>query len=425
MLGLPRPVWLLGWVSLATDAASEAIYPLLPFFLTRVLSAGAVSLGIVEGAAEAANSLLKIASGRWADRSRTKRPLVLLGYGVSSAMRPMVALATTWTQVFLVRMLDRVGKGVRGAPRDAMLAGWAEPTTRGKVYGFHRGMDHIGAVIGPALASVFLFFFPDRYRTLFALTVVPGTIAVLLILLVPEPDAPEHPRSPSSKHPAAPDPQHPRASGAKHLQVSDAEHPKASVPKHPEYIDRLPKRFCSFMGVLALFALGNSTDAFLLLKLTDAAGGVQFVPLMWAALHVVKAVVSMVGGMWSDRIGRRAVIASGWLIYALVYGGFATSTSLSGLLAWFMLYGFYFGFAEGTEKALVADLAPVSRRGTAFGIYNAVTGLGALLASIVFGAVWSAFGSSPAFWLGAALALAATVMLFVVVTSRTSDLVNA
>ncbi len=405
MRGLPRPVWLLGWVSLATDAASEAIYPLLPFFLTRVLSAGPVSLGIVEGAAEAANSLLKIASGRWADRSRVKRPLVLLGYGVSSAVRPMVALATTWTQVFLVRMLDRVGKGIRGAPRDAMLAGWAEPTTRGKVYGFHRGMDHIGAVIGPALASLFLFFFPDRYRTLFALTVVPGTIAVLLILLVPEPDAPEHPR----------------ASGAKHPQVSDAEHPEASVPKHPEHTDRLPKRFYSFMGVLALFALGNSTDAFLLLKLTDAAGGVKFVPLMWAALHVVKAVVSMVGGAWSDRIGRRAVIATGWLIYALVYGGFATSTSLGGLLAWFMLYGFYFGFAEGTEKALVADLAPGSRRGTAFGIYNAVTGLGALLASIVFGAVWSAFGSSAAFWLGAGLALFATVTLFVVVPSRTTD----
>jgi MFS family permease len=425
MLGLPRPVWLLGWVSLATDAASEAIYPLLPFFLTRVLSAGAVSLGIVEGAAEAANSLLKIASGRWADRSRAKRPLVLLGYGVSSAVRPLVALATTWTQVFLVRMLDRVGKGVRGAPRDAMLAGWAEPTTRGKVYGFHRGMDHIGAVIGPALASLFLFFFPERYRTLFALTIVPGTIAVLLILLVPEPDAPEYSGTFGSKHPQAPSPKH-----YKHFEHQ--QHPQHQQhPEHLEHLehledpDPLPRRFYSFMGVLALFALGNSTDAFLLLKLTDAAGGVQFVPLMWAALHVVKAAVSMVGGMWSDRIGRRAVIACGWLIYALVYGGFATSTSLAGLLAWFMLYGFYFGFAEGTEKALVADLAPVSRRGTAFGLYNAVTGLGALLASIVFGAVWSAFGSSAAFWLGAGLALAATVMLFVVVPSRTTDLVNA
>jgi MFS family permease len=385
MFGLPRAVWLLGWVSLATDAASEAIYPLLPFFLTRVLNANAVSLGIVEGAAEAANSLLKIASGRMADRSPSKRPLVLFGYGISSSVRPLIALATSWVQVFTVRVFDRVGKGIRGAPRDAMLATWAEPTTRGKVYGFHRAMDHMGAVIGPALASLFLLFFPDRYRTLFALTIIPGTIAVLLILLVPEPDA-------YHKHP---------------------EH-----PVHP--VHHLSSRFYAFMSVLALFALGNSTDAFLLLKLTDAAGSARFIPLMWAGLHLVKAAVSIVGGGWSDRIGRRAVIATGWLIYAVVYAGFAASTSLTALLIWFMIYGFYFGFAEGTEKALVADLVSPALRGTAFGIYNAVIGLGALLASVVFGAVWSAYSASVAFGLGAGLALLATLALFFVVPRGTA-----
>src|SRR5580765_5792594 len=178
LFDFPRPVWLLGWVSLATDSATEAVYPLLPFFLTRVLGAGAVSLGILEGAAEAVNSILKVASGRLADRSRRKRPLVLLGYTVSSIARPFIAIATTWTQVFLVRVLDRVGKGVRSAPRDAMLAAWTTPTTRGKVYGFHRSMDHAGAVVGPALASLFLWFYPEQYRTLFALTIVPGAIAV-------------------------------------------------------------------------------------------------------------------------------------------------------------------------------------------------------------------------------------------------------
>src|SRR3989475_1499970 len=173
---LPRPVWLLGWVSLATDAASEAIYALLPFFLTQVLGATAVSLGIVEGAAEAANSLLKIISGRVADRSRGKRWLVLLGYGLSSAARPFIAITTTWAQVFTVRVLDRVGKGVRGAPRDAMLAAWATPATHGKVYGFHQGMDNFGAVVGPVLATVFLLFYPGHYRALFAATIVPGAI---------------------------------------------------------------------------------------------------------------------------------------------------------------------------------------------------------------------------------------------------------
>ena len=170
MLGIPRAVWLLGWVSLATDSATEAIYPLLPYYLTHVLGAGAVSLGIVEGAAEATNSVLKIWSGRLADRQRRRRPLVFLGYSISSLARPLIALTTSWLQVFTVRVFDRVGKGIRGAPRDAMLAEWATPATRGRIYGFHRAMDHAGAIVGPLMATVFLFFFPERYRTLFALT---------------------------------------------------------------------------------------------------------------------------------------------------------------------------------------------------------------------------------------------------------------
>ena len=169
------------------------------------------------------------------------------------------------------------------------------------------------------------------------------------------------------------------------------------------------------MGVLALFMLGNSSDAFLLLRLTDAAGSARYVPLMWSALHVVKASVSMIAGSWSDRIGRRTVIAIGWLVYAIVYGGFAVSSALSALLAWFLVYGFYFGFAEGTEKALVADLAPPTRRGFAFGVYTAVQGLGALAASVVFGAIWSAFGAAAAFGVGGGLALLATALLFIAV----------
>src|SRR5262249_45811623 len=185
---LPRPVWLLGWVSLATDAASEAIYSLLPFFLTQVLGATAVALGVVEGAAEAVNSALKILSGRLADRTSRKRRIVLFGYSVSSAVRPLIALATTWTQVFAVRVIDRVGKGVRGAPRDALLAMWATPATRGRVFGLQRGMDHLGAVVGPVLATIFLLAFPGQYRALFLWTIVPGAIAVGLILLTPAED---------------------------------------------------------------------------------------------------------------------------------------------------------------------------------------------------------------------------------------------
>ena len=392
---LPRPVWLLGWVSFATDAATEAIYPLLPFFLTRVLGASPVSLGIVEGAAEAVNSGLKIISGRLADRSPAKRPLVVAGYSISSLARPFISITTSWLQVFTVRVLDRVGKGIRSAPRDALLAGWATPTTRGKVFGFHRGMDHFGAVAGPLLASAFLYFYPDHYRTLFALTIIPGAIAVALIFFVQE-----------SGEPSAD-----VVSGfSRSVRASSN-----VVSGFSRTVDSpLPRELTSFLLVLTLFTLGNSTDAFLLLKLTDVAGSPKFIPAMWAGLHVVKATVSIVGGSWSDRIGRRSVIAIGWLVYALVYAGFAVSESLPALLAWFLIYGFYFGFTEGTEKALIADLAPASRRGYAFGVYTAVQGLGALAASVVFGLIWDAYGSAAAFGVAAVLALLATALLFTV-----------
>jgi MFS family permease len=283
--------------------------------------------------------------------------------------------------VLAIRIVDRVGKGVRGAPRDAMLASFAADGSRGRVYGFHRAMDHTGAVLGPLAATAFLVFYPGDYRTLFAWTIVPGAIAVGLLFLVKEDHAPDV------------------APGKPHITNDDP----------------LPPAFTRFMAVLMLFTLGNSTDAFLLLKLTDAAGGVQYVPLMWSALHVVKAAVSVYGGAWSDRIGRRAVIAIGWIIYAGVYAGFAVSTSLATLLPLFLAYGLYFGFVEGTEKALVADLAPPSRRGFAFGIYNAVLGVGQLAASVMFGLLWTAFSPAFAFGAGAALALVATALLFVVV----------
>jgi len=399
LLSLPRPVWLLGWVSLATDSATEAIYPLLPFFLTRVLNAGAVSLGIVEGVAEAVNSLLKIWSGYAADRHVTRRPFVLAGYSISSLVRPLIGFAQSWPQVFAVRVCERVGKGIRTAPRDAILAAAATPDTRGKVYGFHRGMDHAGAVIGPIAATLFLHFYPGSYRTLFGLTIFPGLVAIGLIFLVRESEAVPV-KAPGTM-----------STGGQGISVAASASGIITSP----HATPLPGELKAFFGVLALFTLGNSTDAFLLLKLTDVAGSAEYIPLVWAALHVVKAGVSLVGGSWSDRVGRRRVIALGWLVFAAVYLGFAVSTSLLPLLAWFLVYGCYFGFTEAVEKALVADLAPADARGFAFGVYDAVLGLGALLASVIFGLLWNAFGPGVAFGIGSALALLATALLFAVV----------
>src|SRR5687768_17207980 len=187
---IPRPVWFLGWTSLFTDAATEMIYPLLPIYLSRVLGAGAASLGIIEGVAEGVNSLLKVVSGWWSDRRGRRRPLVIAGYALSGAARPLIALTMTWPQVLIIRALDRTGKGIRGAPRDAMLARFATPATRGRIFGFHRAMDHTGAIVGPLLATVFLYFMPGEYRTLFALTAIPGVIAVAMLFFVHEPVAP-------------------------------------------------------------------------------------------------------------------------------------------------------------------------------------------------------------------------------------------
>ncbi len=384
VLGLPRPVWMLGVTSLCTDTASEAVYPLLPFYLTRVLGAGAVSLGVIEGFAEATSSVLKILSGHVSDRWKVRRPLVIAGYGLSSAVRPLTALVGSWPQLFAVRFADRVGKGVRGAPRDAILAACATPSNRGLVFGFHRAMDHAGAVLGPVLASLFLLVWPGRYRLLFALTLIPGVLAVASLFLVKEPVVP-------GQGVARPE------TGQADLAASNWR--------------QLPSRFFVLLAVLFVFALGNSADAFLLLRLSDVGVGAAFIPLLWAMLHVVKALTSVWGGAKSDRLGRRVVIGAGWVIYALVYIGFAVSTSVTALVAWILVYGIYYGLSEGTEKALIADLAPASLRGTAFGIYNAASGFGSLGASVVFGFVWKAVSPQAGFAMGAALAVLATALL--------------
>lgn len=377
--GLSRPIWLIGWVSFLTDTASEMVYPLLPLFLTRVLGAGAMSLGVVEGVAEAASSVLKVVSGRVADATGRPRRLMLFGYAVSSAVRPLIAVAGSWPHVLAVRFADRLGKGIRGAPRDAMLADFAPDGQRGRVFGFHRAMDHSGAVLGPLLAAAFLYWYPGEYRTLFALTIIPGLLVVLLILLIPE----------------QPRPRASRAIGA------------VSRPPVP-----LPRDLKRALAVVALFGLGNASDAFLLLRLSEVGITPFWIPLLWAALHVVKAGASLAGGELSDRMGRRTMIAAGWIFYAAVYAAFAVTDAAATLIVVFLSYGIYFGLTEGVEKAWIADLAPEAARGTAFGYYNAAIGVSALLASVSFGLIWTRVSPEAAFLTGAALAAAATGLLY-------------
>ena len=394
---LPRPVWLVSWTSFFTDTASEMVYPLMPLYLTKVLGGTALSLGIIEGAAEGLNSVLKIASGAISDRWSRRKPFVLAGYTISSAMRPFLALATTWPHVLALRLADRVGKGLRTAPRDALLASWSEPSTRGYVFGLHRSMDHLGAMVGPLLASLFLWMFPGQYRWLFALTIVPGTIAVLLLLPVPDTGR-DVPRA------AAPD-------TGRDVPVAAAASARTPSASESASAAHLGAPFYRYLGVVLLFGLGNSTDAYLLLRLSDVGIAAVWIPIIWSALHVVKAVVSPIGGIVSDRLGRRGVIVAGWLVYAAVYGGFALASSLPALLTLFFVYGLYYGLTEGVEKALVADLAPADARGRAFGLYHAAIGIAALVASLLFGAIWKLVSAPTAFGTGAALALLASLLL--------------
>jgi MFS family permease len=398
---LPRPVWMLGWVSFFTDTASEMVYPLLPLFLTKVLGARAMSLGVIEGIAEAANSVLKIASGHFTDRWGAPKRLVLAGYGLSSAVRPFIALASGWTHVLALRFTDRLGKGIRGAPRDVMLATFAERSTRGQVFGFHRAMDHAGAVCGPLIASVFLYFQPDDYRALFAWTVVPGVIVMLVLARVP--DIPR----PASAPRQAP-----------------ATNTLADRQPFTQW-RRLPSAFSRAMAVILLFSLGNASDAFLLLRFSDVGVAAFWIPLLWSALHVVKSISSVAAGSWSDTLGRRDVIALGWLIYAGVYAAFAITQSPPILIFVFLIYGLYFGLTEGVEKAWVADLAPVSARGFAFGVYNAVLGIGSLVASVLFGFIWTRVSPATAFLTGAAIAAVAAGLLYLTFSpaeTRANDL---
>ena len=390
---LPRPVWLLGWVSFFTDTASEMIYPLMPLFLTRVLGAGPMSLGVIEGVAEAANSLLKIVSGRMADRTGAPKPLVLAGYGLSSAVRPFIAVAGGWPQVLALRFVDRLGKGIRSSPRDAMLATYATESNRGQIFGFHRGMDHAGAVMGPLIAAAFLYFRPDDYRTLFALTIVPGIIVVAILLRVPDT------RRETSSTPDS--------------QLANSQRARR---RHPE-MSSLPRAFWHAMALIFLFSLGNASDAFLLLRFADVGIAPFWIPLLWSAIHVVKTASSVIGGRVSDRMGRRQVIGIGWLLYAAVYAAFAVTDSAPALVVVFLVYGLYFGLTEGVEKAWVADLAPASGRGNAFGIYNALIGFGALGASLLFGYIWTHASPPAAFYTGAGFALAATALLYLTFSS--------
>ena len=378
--GLPATVWMLGAISFLNDAASDLVYPLVPLFVAQVLGAGPRALGIIEGLANATAALLKLVSGALYDRFPRAKGWILAGYGLPALARPAIAFATTAWTLGAMRIADRIGKGLRSAPRDALLARSVEPSRRGLAFGVHRSMDHAGAVVGPLVAAALLAG-GMGLREIFLWTLVPGIACVALALMVREPP------------------------GA-----------LAATERIDWSLASLPPAFRTYLAIVALYTLSQASNMFLLLRAAQLGVPAASIPLLWAVQSTIAMLLSTPLSSLSDRVPRLALIGGGWLLYAVVFGLLgATADSLLGIALLLALYGVVLALTEGVEKALVADLVPPERLGTAFGWFHLVTGLGLVPASAGFGLVWerlgapAAFGASGAFAAAAAIALAATL----------------
>lgn len=385
-LRLPRNVLAVSLVSLLNDTSSEIIYPLLPAFLALSLGVSPFAIGVIEGVAESLASILKLFAGYLSDRFRTRKLPVFLGYSLAAVTRPFLAIVSSWPQVLAVRMIDRTGKGIRGAPRDALIADSVPVKERGFAFGFNRAADHLGAVIGPMAAVLLLMYFaadPDaptvgEYQSVFLYASVPVLLGLFVIAFGVK-EQPDHHHQPDGKA----------------IRFS---------------LKGFDGNFKRFLFVIGLFTLSNSTDAFLILRAAQLGIAPVVLPLLWMTLHISKVVFSLLGGGLSDRFGRKPLIICGWFVYAFVYAGFAVASAEWHAWALFIIYGSYFGLTEGVEKAFVADLVPSDRRGTAYGLYNLAFGITVFPASLLFGALYE-WGAAVAFLTSAAISIAAMLML--------------
>jgi Arabinose efflux permease len=376
---IPRNVWVAGWVSFFMDVSSEMVYPLIPLFLSSTLGVSKSTVGLIEGLAEATASVLKLFSGAVSDRFGKNKLLMGLGYGISTASRPLLAMAGSWGMVLTSRMADRVGKGIRTAPRDAIIALSTSSDRLGSAFGFHRAMDTAGAVAGPALALLLLAIWPSDYRTVFWFSILPGIIAVLLIVFFISADG----RAPIT-----------RAPFTLSLHGFDA-------------------GFVTFMVVIGLFSLGNSSNVFLILKAEQVGMSGGSISAAYLAFNAVYAVMSMPAGIVADRLGRRRIITVGFGIFACAYAGVALATVPWHMAGLFVLYGVYMGLTDGVQRAYLATLIPDHRKATGFGLYHMVVGLAILPASVVAGVLWDHIGPSAPFWFGAAMStLAMAIFIY-------------
>jgi MFS family permease len=374
---LPRTVVVLGLVSLLNDFAAEMVAPLIPLLLVTVLNAGPAALGVIEGVADAVSNLLKLWAGRHSDLyGRRRKPYVIAGYLLSNIVRPLIALAGSWVTILGIRVADRIGKGIRNAPRDALVADTVSDGDAGRAYGFIRGLDHAGAVVGALAAAAVLYTTSTDLKLVIALSAIPGVATVLLIAL-------------GVREPAS----------AQKLQTELA----------PLRWGLLQPKTRAYLSALGFFTLGKIPESFVLLRGYELKMSVVELLLLWAAMHVVKVLISERAGRHTDKVGRRPLILAGWSVYALTLFALAFAQTAPALWLMSFMLGFYFGMTEGAERALVRDLARPDERGTAFGWFHTIAGLAAIPAGLLLGGLWSFYGAAVAFWTSSALATLAVI----------------
>jgi MFS family permease len=389
--GIKKNVFILGLVSFFTDISSEMLYPIIPIFLTTVLGAPMTIVGLIEGIAESTASIMKVISGWMSDKSGKRKPYVIFGYSLSTISKPLLAFAATWHFVLAARFLDRFGKGLRSSARDALIADSTEGKYRGKAFGFHQSLDTLGAVIGPLFALLFLYLLDGNYQIIFLIAFIPAMISVVLLFFF----------------------------------VSEKKGEKKDSLKFK--LSDFSREFKIFLLITLVFALGNSSNVFLILRarnifeisgipsiITSTFGSIAviaIVVLTYVVYNITFSLSSMPAGMLSDRIGRRNVMVGGFLVFSLVYLGFALANEGYQIWILFAIYGFYMAMTEGVSKAFVVDMVPSEKRGTAIGLYYTATGLLALASSIIAGLLWDLVGVSAPFLFGSAMALVAAVMM--------------
>ena len=397
ILGFPKNVFTLGWVSFFMDVSSEMVYPLMPLFLTNILGVNKAIVGLIEGIAESTASILKVVSGYLSDRIRKRKALILYGYGLSTITRPVLAVATSWAGVLIYRFIDRIGKGIRTAPRDAIIAESTEEGRLGRAFGFHRAMDTCGAIVGPAIAIAVFYLFGQDYlagnalrsdlrgteiafRTLFWFSMMPGFAAVLLIVLF----------------------------------VKEKVHPSLlNSPKPLVRFELINTEFRKFLIVVGIFTLGNFSNAFLILKVQDVGANLLNITMLYLLFNAVYSISSLPAGIAADYFGKKRMILISYILFGLVYFGLAFSKTQTVVMLLFIAYGIFMGISEGIQRAFVATLLLKDYKGTGFGVYHMLTGLLTLPSSLIAGLLWDRIGPQATFLFGTVTAIIASTLFLI------------